>query len=146
MNELKVSYAEFTKIAAKANSQLLSIDKIIDETCLDKELYELVRILVSKINKCEFCHEFHTNVAMQMGIDRQTINEVSMWKDSQLFSEKQRAAFDWAEKITYISQQKPSDLRSHMIGEFLSKSEIVQLTLAIGIINQWNRFGVAFNW
>lgn len=146
MNELKVSYTEFTKIAAKANSQLLSIDKIIDETCLDKELYELVRILVSKINKCEFCHEFHANVAMQMGIDRQTINEVSMWKDSQLFSEKQRAAFDWAEKITYISQQKSSDLRSHMIGEFLSKSEIVQLTLAIGIINQWNRFGVAFNW
>ncbi|WP_421226351.1 carboxymuconolactone decarboxylase family protein [Aeromonas jandaei] len=146
MNELQVSYAEFTKIAKKESSQLLSIDKIIDDACLDKELNELVRILVSKMNNCEFCHEFHTNVAMKMGIDRQKINEISMWKDSQIFSEKQRVAFDWAEKITYISQQKPSDLRGHMIGKMLSKSEVVQLTLVIGIINQWNRFGVAFNW
>lgn len=146
MNELKVSYAEFTKIAAKENSQLLLIDKLIDEACPDKALYELMRILVSKRNKCEFCHGFHSNVAINMGIDRQKINEVTFWKNSRAFSEKERSVFDWAEKLTNISQQESSGLREHDINMFFSKTEIVNLTLAIGIINQWNRLGVAFNW
>jgi AhpD family alkylhydroperoxidase len=108
-------------------------------------LLELVKIRASQINKCAFCLHMHTRDARKGGESEERIYLLEAWRESPLYTERERAALAWTEALTLLPQTgAPDDVYAALTAQF-SEPEIAKLTLAIGAINMWNRFGVGFH-
>jgi AhpD family alkylhydroperoxidase len=111
---------------------------------LEDSLMELVKIRASQINGCAFCLHMHTADARKHGETEQRLYLLDAWRESPLYSERERAALGWTEALTLLSQTHAPDdayqaLRAHFTAE-----EQVTLTLLIVAINGWNRIQVGF--
>jgi AhpD family alkylhydroperoxidase len=116
----------------------------VDKCSLEKPLLELLKIRASQINKCAFCLHMHTRDARKGGESEERIYLLEAWRESPLYTERERAALAWTEALTLLPQTgAPDDVYAQVAAQF-SEPEIVSLTLAIGAINLWNRFGVGF--
>jgi AhpD family alkylhydroperoxidase len=111
---------------------------------LEPALLELVRIRASQLNGCARCLEIHTKDARAMGETDIRIDLVSTWAETELYTDRERAALRWTEELTLISSRTVPDELYEATCAVLSESEIVQLTMAILTINAWNRLSVAF--
>ena len=116
------------------------------ETCgLDAGLMHLVKLRASQINGCSYCVEMHSREARRDGETETRLYLVAAWKESPLFSERERAALAWTETVTNISDNGvPDDLYARMLEHF-SEEELVKLTVVIGMINTWNRLCISFH-
>ena len=111
---------------------------------VDPHLAELVKIRASQINGCANCINIHTYMARDNGETEQRINLIAAWRDAPCYSERERAALAWTEALTRLSQEHTherayDDLKAHFTDE-----ERVALTMAIVVINGWNRISVGF--
>ncbi|KTQ98656.1 alkylhydroperoxidase [Aureimonas ureilytica] len=131
-----IDYAFFQRTAPEALAALAALGKAVDEAGLEKALTELVKLRVSQINGCAFCVAFHLNIARRIGVENPKLDLVSVWRDSAVFSAREREALGWAEALTTMAAQgAPSPEPS---AEF-SPREVLRLTVAIAHINAWNR-------
>jgi AhpD family alkylhydroperoxidase len=111
---------------------------------LEESLMELVKIRASQINGCAFCLDMHTAEARKRGETEQRLYLLDAWRDSPLYSERERAALAWTEALTLLSQTRaPDDAYAALKAQF-SEEEQVTLTLLIVAINGWNRIQVGF--
>src|SRR5215471_10362857 len=134
----------YVKTSPATYQALLALQAAVDKTGLDKPLLELLKIRASQINKCAFCLHMHTKDARKAGVTEERIYLLDAWRESSLYSERERAALAWTEALTLLPEQgAPDDLYVEMMAQF-SEAEIVNVTLAIGAINAWNRIGVGF--
>ena len=116
----------------------------MDKSTIEKPLLELLKIRCSQINKCAFCLHVHTRDARKAGVSEERIYLLEAWRESPLYSQRERAALAWAEALTLLPETNaPDDVYAELAAHF-SEPEIVELTLAVGAINLWNRFGVGF--
>lgn len=113
------------------------------EDGVDKPLTELVKILVSQINRCAFCIDMHTKDARAHGETEQRIYALSAWRETPFFTDRERAALAWAEANTLLPNGVEQSLFDEVRQHF-SEAQLTNLTLAIATINAWNRFGVSF--
>ncbi|MGH6696954.1 carboxymuconolactone decarboxylase family protein [Sphingopyxis sp.] len=125
---------------------LLAIEKKLSGSGMDRNLVELVRLRSSQLNGCTYCVDMHAREASQHGEMMQRINLVSVWRESSLFSDLERAVLAWTESLTRNPGQQGTDDAFDELATHLSPGEIVNLTLIIGMINLWNRLGVACRW
>ena len=117
----------------------------VEGSGLEKPLLELVKIRASQINGCANCLNMHTFEARQAGETEQRIALVGAWREAPCYSERERAALAWTEHVTLIADKRaPDDVYAVLDAEF-SKEEQAKLTMAIIVINGWNRLAVAFN-
>ncbi|WP_417358735.1 carboxymuconolactone decarboxylase family protein [Gallaecimonas pentaromativorans] len=114
------------------------------EDGVDKPLMELVKIRVSQLNKCAFCIDMHTKDARAMGETEQRIYALNAWHETPFFSARERAALAWAEANTLLPQGGVSDALYQDLRQHFNEAQLTNLTLAVAIINAWNRFGVSF--
>src|SRR5262245_55692724 len=134
----------YVKTSPATYQALLALQAAVDKTGLDKPLLELLKIRASQINKCAFCLHMHTRDARKAGVSEERIYLLEAWRESPLYTERERAALAWAEALTLLPESNaPDDVYAEVAAQF-SEPEIVGLTLAIGAINLWNRFGVGF--
>jgi AhpD family alkylhydroperoxidase len=111
---------------------------------LEPGLLELVKIRASQINGCAFCLHMHTSDARKAGESEQRIYLLSAWRESNMFTPRERAALAWTEALTLITQgHAPDEVYAEVAAQF-SEPEIVRLTLAITTINAWNRIAIGF--
>ena len=111
---------------------------------LEENLMELVKIRASQINGCAFCLDMHTIAARKRGQTEQRLYLLDAWRDSPLYSERERAALAWTEALTRLSETRaPDDVYQALKAEF-TEEEQVTLTLLIVAINGWNRIQVGF--
>ncbi len=111
---------------------------------LDPQLLNLVYLLVSRINGCAYCIDMHSKDLRAMGESELRIDLVSVWAESPGYSDRERAAFGWAESVTRISETHvPEDAFIRARQQF-SEEELAKLTLAVVTINGWNRFAISF--
>ena len=111
---------------------------------LEENLMELVKIRASQINGCAFCLDMHTFAARKRGETEQRLYLLDAWRDSPLYSERERAALAWTEALTRLSETRaPDDVYQALKAEF-TEEEQVTLTLLIVAINGWNRIQVGF--
>ena len=121
-----------------------ALSKAVDGCGLEKSLLHLVKLRASQINGCSYCVDLHSREARHDGETEQRLYLVAAWKESPLFSERERAALAWTETVTRIADAGVSDpLYQEMLRHF-SEEELVKLTVAIGMINTWNRLSVSF--
>jgi AhpD family alkylhydroperoxidase len=117
----------------------------VEGSGLEKPLLELVKIRASQINGCANCLNMHTYEARQAGETEQRIALVAAWREAPCFSERERAALAWAEHVTLIADQRAPDAVYATLDAQFDKEEQAKLTMAIIVINGWNRLAVAFN-
>ena len=111
---------------------------------LEESLMDLVVTRASQINGCAFCLDMHTADARKRGETEQRFYLLDAWRDSPLFSVRERAALGWTEALTLLPQTRaPDDLYEELKTQF-SEEEQVKLTLLIVAINGWNRINVGF--
>lgn len=139
--QARINYPKTSPAVYKA---LLALQATVDQCGLEKQLLELVKIRASQINRCAFCLHMHTRDARHAGVSEERIYLLDAWQESPLYSDRERAALVWTEALTLLPEIGAPDEVYEQVSAHFSEAEIVSLTLAIGAINLWNRFGVGF--
>lgn len=104
---------------------------------------ELIKIRASQINACAFCINMHTEEALKIGETQQRIFLLNAWKETDLFTEEEKAILALTEEITLISRQGVSDASYRLAAKFFSEETIAHIIMAVVTINAWNRIAVS---
>lgn len=136
---------EYFAKAPELGRALAGLNRKVEESGLERSLLHLVKLRASQINGCSYCVDMHSHEAREDGETEQRLYLVAAWKESPLFTERERAALAWVEAVTLISAAGvPDDLFAATRAQF-SEEELVKLTYAVTVINSWNRLSVAFH-
>ena len=130
--------------APDAMKALVALDSYVHDCGLEQSLLELIKIRTSQINGCAYCIYIHTRDARASGETEERIYLLDSWRESSLYTERERAALEWTEALTFIAKGHAPDKTYEEVRKHFSEEELVKLTLAIGNINVWNRFGIGF--
>jgi AhpD family alkylhydroperoxidase len=135
---------DYTKSSPEALKLMLQLEALVRRSGIDPKLLELMKIRASQLNGCAYCIDMHTKDARSKGETEQRIYALDAWRETPFFTENERAALAWTESLTNIQVGHApegvfQELRSHF-----SEEEIVNLTLAVTIINTWNRIAIGF--
>jgi AhpD family alkylhydroperoxidase len=123
---------------------MLALSKHVESCGLERSLLELVKTRASQINGCAFCLHMHTRDARAHGETEERLFLLDAWRESPLYSARERAALGWTEALTLVAEtHAPDDVYEALKAEF-TEEEIVKLTLAICTINSWNRIQIGF--
>lgn len=132
------------KLAPKGYEAILALQKYVDGCGLERPLLELVKMRASQINGCAFCLDMHSKDARALGETEQRLYLLNAWRESPFYTERERAALEWTESVTLVSESEvPDDVYDRVKQQF-SPEELVNLTMAIVTINTWNRLSIAF--
>ena len=136
-------WRSFEHAAPTVVAALGMLSKAVDDSGLDKQLTELLKLRASQLNGCAFCLQFHLNLARKIGLSQVKIDLVATWQEAGIFTARERAALGWTEALTLMAQQHVSDAYYAKVKEEFTEPEIAFLTTAIGAINAWNRIAGA---
>jgi AhpD family alkylhydroperoxidase len=123
---------------------MMTLEQQVASSGLETSLRELVKIRASQINGCAFCLHMHTRDARAEGESEERIYLLDAWRESPLYTERERAALAWTEAVTLVSQTHVPDEVYEQARSQFSEEELVKLTLLVTTINAWNRFAISF--
>jgi AhpD family alkylhydroperoxidase len=139
----RLTYEAFTTTAPAVHAALTALGKAVDESGLEKELTELLKLRASQLNGCAFCVQHHLNTARRLGVASEKLDLVAAWPDAGVFTPREMAALAWTEALTEMGSESASDQAYAALLRHFNAREALFLTVAIGTINQWNRIAVA---
>jgi len=122
---------------------MLGIERQVQKAGLDATLLDLVRMRASQINGCSCCLDIHSKDARANGETEQRLYGLTAWRDTPYYSASERAALEWTEVLTLVSETHVPDEVYERVREQFSEDELLHLTLAIVSINGWNRLNAA---
>jgi AhpD family alkylhydroperoxidase len=132
-------------VAPGALKALMNFSGEVAASGLEKPLLELVKIRASQINGCANCLNMHTYEARQAGESEQRIAVLAAWQEAPCYTDRERAALAWTEHMTLVADKRaPKEVYDSIAAQF-SEQEQVNLTMAIIVINGWNRLAVGFD-
>ena len=135
------------KAAPELYQAVSSLDKLASQVSssagLDEGLCHLLRLRASQINQCAFCVRAHTRDALASGESSDRISVLPAWRETQYFTEKERAALELVEAITLISDGQVPDAVYAKAVEALSVKEMAAIEWLSVVINTWNRIAIA---
>ncbi|CAB3905323.1 carboxymuconolactone decarboxylase family protein [Achromobacter anxifer] len=130
--------------APKAMQAMIALNDFVEGCGLEHSLLELVKMRASQINGCAYCLHMHSTDARKQGETEMRLYLLDAWRESSLYSERERAALAWTEALTRLSETRAPDEDYAAIARHFSAEEQVNLTVAINMINSWNRIAVGF--
>ncbi len=131
-------------ISPASMEPLLALAQGLKASGLEHNLVELVKIRASQINGCAYCLYMHTRQARAAGESEERLNLLDAWRESPLYSDRERAALAWTEALTLVSQTHAPDEVYRELDAHFSDEEKVKLTMQIVTINAWNRIAIGF--
>ncbi|MGF6308239.1 AhpD family alkylhydroperoxidase [Bradyrhizobium sp. i1.8.4] len=134
----------FYQAAPETIKALVAVESQITASGLEQSLIELVKTRASQINGCAYCINMHTEDARKHGETEQRLYLLNAWRESPLYSERERAALAWTEALTLVSETHAPDADYEAVRARFTDSELVNLTTLIGAINAWNRIAIGF--
>ena len=123
---------------------MMVLSAAVRHDVIDKQLRHLVDIRASQLNGCAFCLDMHSKEAKLHGERELRLYHLPIWRESPLFSPREKAALAWTETVTVLGPHGVSDDAYTAVRAEFSEKEVSDLTFAIVAINAWNRLGVAF--
>ena len=135
---------DFSRVGQDAYRAMSALEQHVQQSGLDKSLVHLVKLRASYINGCAYCVDMHTKDARAEGETEQRIFAVPVWHETPFFTPRERAALQWTETLTNVSQHGVSDEIFAVVRKEFSEEEIVKLTMAVIAINGWNRIAIGF--
>ncbi|HEY4201516.1 MAG TPA: carboxymuconolactone decarboxylase family protein [Devosiaceae bacterium] len=136
---------DYNKIAPNGAKALGGVYGYVMQSDLPSELVDLVYLRVSQINNCAFCLDMHTRELIKRGVKLEKIALLQAWAESgSLFSETERAALAWAESVTLVAETGVPDSAYQAVRAVFDEKQLVDLTIAIALINSYNRMAISF--
>lgn len=123
---------------------MYGIGAYLSKGSIEQELLHLIYFRVSQINGCAYCLDMHSKDLLAIGETQQRLFLLDAWREAPLFSERERAALEWAEAVTRIRDGNVADEVYQHAHQQFSEEELIDLTLAITAINSYNRINIAF--
>lgn len=130
--------------APEAYKAMLELSGKLAASGIEHSLQELVKIRASQINGCANCLHMHTAEARRRGETEERIYLLNAWRESLLYTPRERAALGWTEALTLVAQTQAPDTDYEALKAEFTDKEQVELTFLIGTINAWNRLSIGF--
>lgn len=130
------------QVSPEAYKPMMAMEKYIAESELDTPLYELIKTRASQINGCHYCINMHTRDAIKEGETAQRLFLLDAWRETALYTDKERAVLALTEEMTLIADHHISDEIYNEAAKHLSENEMAAVIMAIVTINSWNRIAI----
>jgi len=134
---------DYSKYAPEAQKALFTLEKYVAGCGLDHKLIHLIKMRASQINGCAFCIDMHSKDARAIGETEQRLYELDAWRETPFYTDQERAALEWTESLTLVSETHVPDEVYLRLRQHFSEKEIVDLSLIVGTINLWNRLAIS---
>jgi AhpD family alkylhydroperoxidase len=131
------------KLSEGGYKAMLGLEQYIRSSGLEMKLLHLIKLRASQINGCAYCIDMHWKDARAGGETEQRLYGLDAWREVGYYTPRERAALEWTEAVTLISQGQASDEVYNRVREQLNEKELSDLTVAIATINAWNRVSIA---
>ncbi|MBS1776271.1 MAG: carboxymuconolactone decarboxylase family protein [Bacteroidetes bacterium] len=131
-----------SKVSPKAYEAMIGLENYLAASGLDKKLYELIKTRASQINGCAFCINMHTRDAMEIGETAQRLFLLDAWRETNLYTAKERAVLALTEEMTLIAGKHVSDEVYQEAAAHLTDEELAAVIMAVVAINGWNRIAI----
>jgi AhpD family alkylhydroperoxidase len=138
------SRIDVMKISPKAMQAVFAMQNYVNGSGLEPSLLELVKMRASQINGCAYCLDMHSKDARAAGETEQRLYLLNAWREAPFYSDRERAALEWTESLTLVSDNHVPDQVYEKAREHFSEQELVDLAIAVAAINTWNRLSIAF--
>ncbi|HEY4276505.1 MAG TPA: carboxymuconolactone decarboxylase family protein [Rhizomicrobium sp.] len=139
------SRIDYTKAAPDGYKALGAVYATLLKSDLPKQLVDLVYLRVSQINGCAFCMDMHSRDLLKSGLSIDKLVLVQGWRDAgAIFDPRESAALAWAETVTRVADTHIPDADYERAASVFDAKDLADLTYAIGLMNAFNRLGIAF--
>jgi AhpD family alkylhydroperoxidase len=135
---------DFQKNGSQAYRAMLGLANYVKNSGLEPSLLELVKVRASQINGCAYCIDMHTKDARADGESEQRLYALAAWRETPFFTDRERTALAWTEAVTLINETHVPDEVYEKARQRFTEEELVNLTMAIVLINGWNRLCIGF--
>jgi AhpD family alkylhydroperoxidase len=121
---------------------VFALGAYLKKSTIERSLLELVDFRISQINGCAYCMDMHSKDARAAGETEQRLYAISAWKEMTIYTDREKAALMWAEAVNsnHVPQEIFEQVKKH-----LSDEELIDLTLAVGNLNTWNKLNIALS-
>jgi AhpD family alkylhydroperoxidase len=143
VNNIMEARIDLMRINPGVMQAMLGLERQVRQVGLDHKLLDLVRMRASQINGCAYCLDMHSKDARANGETEQRLYSLEAWRETPYYSARERAALEWTEALTLVSETHVPDEVYERVRQQFSEDELVHLSLAIVAINGWNRLNIA---
>jgi AhpD family alkylhydroperoxidase len=144
--ETRITAREFNQHAAAANAAFTAAGKAVAASGLEEELLQLIKLRASQINGCAYCTQLHINECRHMGMADSKIDLLVVWRESGLFSDREKAALAWTELLTRLAGHHVTDEDYAAVSAHFPPAQLAWLSTAVALINAWNRLAAPFQY
>ncbi len=131
------------KTQADAWKAMYTLAVVVSKTSLTPIQKHLIMIRASQINSCAFCINMHTKEALKLGETQQRIFLLNAWKETNLFTDEEKAILALTEEVTLISENGVKDETYKQAQNFFDEQTIGEIIMSIVVMNAWNRMAVS---
>jgi AhpD family alkylhydroperoxidase len=136
---------DYNAVVANGMKALGGVYGYVLQSGLAGPLVDLVYLRTSQINGCAYCIDMHSRDLLKGGLAVEKLVLVPAWREAgALFSEREKAALAWAETVTRVAETGVPDAAFEAASAVFSEKELSDLTIAIGLMNAYNRLGISF--
>jgi AhpD family alkylhydroperoxidase len=134
---------DLAKADPGAYHAMSGMEKYIHATSLEAPLIHIVKLYASEINHCAYCIDMHWKDLRALGETEQRLYGLPAWRESPYYTDRERAAFAWAEALTVLTDGFVSDEVYEEVRPHFTDKELTELSMVIVTINGWNRLSIA---
>ena len=134
----------YREIAPDAFKAMAGVEQYLRRSSIEPALLHLVTLRASQINGCAYCIDMHSKDARRGGETEQRLYCLSAWRECPFYTDRERAAFEWTEAVTLITEGHVADDVFERVRQHFSDKELVDLNYAVAAINAWNRIAIPF--
>ncbi|MGK9054899.1 carboxymuconolactone decarboxylase family protein [Xaviernesmea oryzae] len=134
----------FFKASQEAYNAVKNLENYVQGCGLEKRHIHLIKLRASIINHCAYCIDMHVKESRHDGLSEQWINLMSAWEESPIYDEKERALLTWVDAVTRVADTHVPNSAYEALRAHFTEEDMVKITVAIGVINVWNRLCVGF--
>ncbi len=132
----------YHNLAPASFKAMLALEQSFADSGVEPTIRELVKLRASQINGCAYCLHMHATDLRKMGEDEMRLHMLPAWRESSLYSPRERAALGWTEALTRVADTGAPDADYTEAKAHFSEAELVQLSWMIAAINGWNRMAI----
>lgn len=138
---------DLSTVATDAYTSVLAFDSSVSQAAhragIEPAILHLVKVRASQLNGCPFCLDLHCRQARQDGETEQRLSVLAAWRNTALFTARERAALSLAEAVTSLPGGQVPEQTYQAARTVFSEPELAHLILATTVINVWNRLAIA---
>ncbi len=135
----------YNEVAPRGVKALAGVHVYVSQSGLAPALVATVNLRVSLINGCAYCIDMHSRELRDLGVSNEKIALVPVWHEGgDLFDAREKAALAWAETVTHVATTGVPDSAYEEVSAHFDEKELVDLTIAIGLMNAYNRMAISF--